>query len=65
MSQTQTQVIIKHTKTIKIKLNAHRSTLTAVPSFVPKGLISDDTGNALMLGDDDKLYINPLTKQDW
>lgn len=30
-----------------------------------QSLISTDTGNALNLGADQKLYVNPLTKQDW
>lgn len=34
-------------------------------SLLAKELISADDGNALRLGSDNKLYLNPLTKQDW
>lgn len=52
-------------KTIKVSVPAIKPTVTDVPKFVPQGLISTDNGNALTLGTDHKLYINPLTKQDW
>ncbi|MDO4897055.1 MAG: hypothetical protein Q3971_06805 [Moraxella sp.] len=56
--------IIKRHQTIKVKI-ATRPSLTDVPKFVPQGLISTDDNNALTTGTDDKLYLNPLTKQDW
>lgn len=61
MSQT---TLIKRHQTIKVKVTA-RPILTNVPKFVPQGLISGDKGNTLALGQDNKLFINLLTKQDW
>ncbi len=55
---------IKHVQTIKIKVST-RPSLSAVPNFVPKSLVSADANNALKLGTDQKLYINPLNKIDW
>lgn len=58
MSQLKRQQVIKVTVTA-------RPSLTDVPKFVPQGLISSDKGNTLTLGQDNKLFINLLTKQDW
>lgn len=56
--------LIKRHQTIKVKVTA-RPSLTDVPKFVPQELISSDKGNTLTLGQDNKLFINLLTKQDW
>lgn len=58
MSQLKRQQVIKVTVTA-------RPSLTDVPKFVPQELISTDPSNTLTLGQDNKLYINPLTKEDW
>lgn len=55
---------LKRQQVIKVKVTA-RPSLTDVPKFVPQGLISGDKGNTLALGQDHKLFINLLTKQDW
>lgn len=59
------KISLTRQKTIKVSVPVVKPTITDVPKFVPQGLISADDGNALKIGTDHKLYINPLTKQDW
>lgn len=56
--------MIKKVEHIKVKV-VTKPTLQSAPSYVVQNLISKDNANALRLGTDDKLYVNPLTKTDW
>lgn len=51
------KISLTRQKTIKISVPTAKPTISEVPKFVPKGLISTDDGNALTTGTDDKLFV--------
>lgn len=50
------KVAISHRKTINVTVPTAKPTLSEVPKFIPKSLISDDDGNQLTTGADGLLY---------
>lgn len=57
------KVAVSHRKTISVTVPTAKPTLSEVPKFIPKSLISDDDGNQLTTGADGLLYTNPSDKR--